>query len=96
MKIQILIENKKYWKIPYSKLFVLKIKKIGYNINLIFSHEQFKKGDLLFHLSWKKINNEKVKIIAEVGINHNGNYEECLKLIEAAANAQADSVKLKW
>ena len=38
---------------------------------------------------------KKVKIIAEVGINHNGNYEECLKLIEAAANAQADSVKLQ-
>ena len=43
----------------------------------------------------KNLKMEKVKIIAEVGINHNGNYEQCLKLIEAAANARADSVKLQ-
>lgn len=34
-------------------------------------------------------------IIAEVGINHEGNVDDCLRLIEAAAEAGVDAVKLQ-
>lgn len=36
-----------------------------------------------------------VEIIAEIGINHNGNYKEALKLIDAAKAAGADTVKFQ-
>lgn len=39
--------------------------------------------------------NKKVIIIAEAGVNHNGNYENAKKLIFAAANAGADYVKFQ-
>lgn len=38
---------------------------------------------------------EKVIIIAEAGVNHNGVYENAIKLIEAAATAGADYVKFQ-
>ena len=38
---------------------------------------------------------DKVIIIAEAGVNHNGNFENAKKLIEAAANAGADYVKFQ-
>ena len=44
----------------------------------------------------KKIGlNEKVFVIAEVGINHDGNFDTCQKMIIAASNAGADAVKLQ-
>lgn len=39
--------------------------------------------------------NNRVIIIAEAGVNHNGNYENAKKLISAAANAGADYVKFQ-
>ena len=39
--------------------------------------------------------NNKVIIIAEAGVNHNGDYENAKKLILAAANAGADYVKFQ-
>jgi N-acetylneuraminate synthase len=39
--------------------------------------------------------NKKVIIIAEAGVNHNGNFENAKKLILAAANAGADYVKFQ-
>ena len=43
-----------------------------------------------------KISNfSKVFIIAEVGINHGGDINKCLKLIKEAARAGADAVKLQ-
>ena len=39
--------------------------------------------------------NTKVIIIAEAGVNHNGNFENAKKLILAAANAGADYVKFQ-
>jgi len=48
-----------------------------------------------------KINNFKIDkksktfIIAEIGINHGGRFKNCIKLIKAAKNAGADSVKLQ-
>ncbi|MBU1013781.1 MAG: N-acetylneuraminate synthase family protein [Bacteroidetes bacterium] len=35
------------------------------------------------------------KIIAEIGTNHNGNFDTAIKLIDVAVNANADSVKLQ-
>ena len=37
----------------------------------------------------------KVIIIAEAGVNHNGNFENAKKLIQAASNAGADYVKFQ-
>lgn len=36
-----------------------------------------------------------VFIIAEIGINHGGNFKKCIKMIKSAANAGADSVKIQ-
>ena len=37
----------------------------------------------------------KVKIIAEGGLNHNGNFDKLIKLIKIAKNAEADFVKFQ-
>lgn len=34
-------------------------------------------------------------VVAEIGVNHEGNIQDCLRLIEAAAKAGADAVKLQ-
>ena len=39
--------------------------------------------------------NKRVFIIAELGINHGGNFKRCIKMINAAAKAGADSVKIQ-
>ena len=41
------------------------------------------------------INNTKVYFIAEIGINHNGNVKNALKLIEEAKSAGCDAVKFQ-
>jgi len=51
-------------------------------------------------LGWKsseknKIKMEKVIIIAEAGVNHNGDFELAKKLIDAASEAKADYVKFQ-
>ena len=38
---------------------------------------------------------KKVFIVAEIGINHDGNLKKCLKIINQAAKAGADSVKIQ-
>jgi len=38
---------------------------------------------------------EPVVVIAEIGINHEGNPEQCARMIEAAAKAGADAIKLQ-
>ncbi|MDX2346787.1 MAG: N-acetylneuraminate synthase [Legionella sp.] len=43
----------------------------------------------------QRINKEKVIIIAEAGINHNGDLNTAYKLVEAAADAGADYVKFQ-
>ena len=49
-----------------------------------------------FRIGKKKIGNEeKVFIIAEIGINHGGKFETCKKMIKAAAKSGADSVKIQ-
>ncbi len=39
--------------------------------------------------------NKKTFIIAEIGINHGGNFKTCIKMIKEAAKAGADSVKIQ-
>ena len=39
--------------------------------------------------------NKKVEIIAEAGVNHNGKFKNCLKLIDVAKSADADYVKFQ-
>jgi len=39
--------------------------------------------------------NNKVLIIAEAGVNHNGDLNKAIELIDAAANAKADYVKFQ-
>ena len=45
--------------------------------------------------SLKKILKKKIFIIAEIGINHNGSFKKCKKLIKLAANCGADAVKIQ-
>ena len=37
----------------------------------------------------------KTKVIAEAGLNHNGNLKNAMKLIDIAKNAEADYVKFQ-
>ena len=37
----------------------------------------------------------RIKIIAEAGCNHNGNFDEAIRLINVAKEAGADSVKFQ-
>ena len=39
---------------------------------------------------------EKPFLIAEIGINHNGVYDEALALIKAAHSASVDSIKFQY
>lgn len=42
------------------------------------------------------LNNSRVYIIAEAGVNHNGNIENCFKMIDAAGEAKCDAVKFQF
>ena len=46
-------------------------------------------------LNIKNITNGGTWIIAEIGINHEGSVERCLELVNSAALAGADAVKLQ-
>jgi len=47
------------------------------------------------NFSLKKIIKKKIFIIAEIGINHNGNFKKCKKLINLAVKSGADAVKIQ-
>ena len=42
-----------------------------------------------------KIIQNKVFIIAEVGINHNGSFKKCVRMIKAAAKCGVDAIKIQ-
>ena len=43
----------------------------------------------------KKMNQDKVLVIGEAGVNHNGSLEQAKKLVDVAAEAGADLVKFQ-
>ena len=49
----------------------------------------------MFKIENHIIGGAKVFIIAELGINHQGNLKKCKKLIDAAKKSGADAVKLQ-
>ena len=54
LKIQILIDNKDSWIVPYAYKFVFKLKELGYNSKLIFEHDDVLEGDILCLLGCEK------------------------------------------
>ena len=44
---------------------------------------------------WKIFNNKPFVFIAEIGLNHNGNYDLAARMVEKAAEAGADAVKFQ-
>jgi len=55
MKIQLLVDNKDSWILPYITDLRLKLCELGHDCNLTFYHEEVTEGDLLFILSCEKI-----------------------------------------
>lgn len=55
MLIQLLVDNKKSWIIPYAKRLREKITEKGITCNLLYKHEDIVKGDILVLLSCEKI-----------------------------------------
>ncbi len=49
-----------------------------------------------FNISnYKVSNNSKTLIIAEIGINHEGNFQRCLKMVQQAKKSGADLIKIQ-
>ena len=49
-----------------------------------------------FNISDLKVSNQnKALIIAEIGINHEGNLQRCLKMVDQANKSGADLVKIQ-
>ena len=55
MKIQILIDNKNSWFIPYGKNLKDELSNMGHEVYLCHEHEDVKDGEILFILSCEKI-----------------------------------------
>jgi methionyl-tRNA formyltransferase len=55
MKIQVLVDNKNSWIIPYANQLCVELAERKYNCDLIFDHEQIQAGNVLFLLSCEKI-----------------------------------------
>ena len=62
------------------------------NLN-IKNHTMFAKNFNISNIQVSKKN--KALVIAEIGINHQGNYQECLKMIQEANKSGANLVKLQ-
>ena len=55
MKIQLLVDNKDSWIIPYVEDLSSNLNQMGHDCKLIFYHEEVTKGDILCLLSCEKI-----------------------------------------
>jgi methionyl-tRNA formyltransferase len=55
MLIQILVDNNGSWVIPYAKELSNKLESKGHEVNLIYSHDEVKEGDILCLLSCEMI-----------------------------------------
>jgi methionyl-tRNA formyltransferase len=54
MLVQILIDNKSSWIVPYAKKMVDDLNNLNHNTSLIHNHDEVSKGDVLFLLSCEK------------------------------------------
>ena len=60
------------------------------------NHYRLKKKELDYIIKALGVSlSDKVKIIAEAGINHNGNYKKVFDLVDIAKNSNADFVKFQ-
>ena len=59
LNIQILT-NKKSWIVPYAEKLVNLLRKRKNNVELVFSENKIKRGDILIILSWEKILSKKI------------------------------------
>ena len=55
MVLQILIDNKNSWIIPYAKNLNKKIKNLGHTCRIVFEQKNIEKGDILILLACEKI-----------------------------------------
>lgn len=55
MVIQILVDNRESWFVPYAKELVDYLAKQNHDVYLIHNHEEIKKGDILCLLACEKI-----------------------------------------
>ena len=57
-KVQILIDNKNSWILPYANDYSKRLNKKGYKSKIIHSHEKVENGDFIVLLSCEKKFNE--------------------------------------
>ena len=55
MKIQILVDNKASWIVPYAEQLLSKLLELDHDTRLIFSHDEVLEGDILCLLSCEKV-----------------------------------------
>lgn len=54
MKIQLLVDNKGSWIIPYAKELLTKLQQLGHKVSLIHKHDEVESGDILCLLACEK------------------------------------------
>jgi methionyl-tRNA formyltransferase len=55
VRVQVLVDNKKSWIVPYASELVMALKERGYNAKLLHQHELVERGDILCLLSCEKV-----------------------------------------
>lgn len=55
MKVQLLVDNKESWIVPYAEQLCLKLIELKHDSKLIFCHEEVLEGDILCLLSCEKV-----------------------------------------
>ena len=55
MKIQILVDNKNSWILPYARKLLSKLRNDKHDVSFLFNHNDVVKGDILFLLSCERL-----------------------------------------
>lgn len=55
MKIQLLVDNRGSWIVPYAKYLCSRLNEMGHQVNLTFRHEEVVNGDILCLLSCERV-----------------------------------------